>query len=283
MIKEHQRLKLYDKPVFEKAIIVPPLRMEAPMANEACFYYIVSGKATVITASGPVHLKEENGIVLKCGNYLNDYLCAKEIEQCEAIAVHFYPDVLQLLYEKEFPAFLQEASKIQPVRFDHVHASQLLANYIQSLQFYFENPKLVSDELLQLKLKELILLLAKTDNLQTIRNLILDLFSDHHINFKDVIESNLYTNLTIQELANLCHLSLSSFKRAFRRHYNTTPAKYIKHRRLMRASQLLRNSNNSISQVAFECGFSDLAHFSKSFHHHFGSAPSQYRLNQIDK
>ncbi len=283
MIKAHQKLDLFDKPVFEKAIIVPPFRMKAVMANEACFYYVVTGDAAVISTHGRLPLEEENGIVLKCGTYLNEYLGGIDAKPCEAIAVHFYPEVLQMLYQKEFPAFLKEASKIQPVRFDYVRASELLANYIKSLQFYFENPMLVSEELLQLKLKELILLLAKTDKLDKIKHLLTDLFSNETVNFREVVENNLFSNLTVQELAELCHLSASSFKRRFRSHYQMSPAKYIRGRRLERAAELLLNSDLTISQVALACGFIDLAHFSKSFHKVFEMSPRRYRLTEKTK
>ncbi len=280
MIRQHQVFNLYEKSVFEKAVIEPPFRIMAQMPNEACFYYLTTGKATVFTSTEVVKLETKNGLVLKCGNYLNEYLESAEVGYCEAIAVHFYPEVLQMLYAREFPDFLQKATQIQPSRYSFVRATELLQNYISSLQFYFDNPDLVSDELLQLKLKELILLLAKTDNLETIHQLMREFFSEETIYFKRIVEAHLYRNLSMQELASLCHLSLSSFKRAFQKHYGSSPAKYIMGRKLEKARKLLRHSDHSISEVALECGFSTLTHLSKVFQRHFQVSPSHYRMSQ---
>ena len=278
MIKGHQQFDLFNKKVFEKAVIEPPFRIMADMPNEACFYYVVQGEAAVLSASGSAKCLVNEGFVLKCGTYFNEYFARSTADYCEAIAIHFYPEVLKMIYDRELPDFLNYVKKLQPVRFEHIPASSMLANYIESLQFYFNNPALVSDELLKLKLKELILLLAKTDNVQTILSLLNGLFTSFEIDFKEVIESNLYNDLSLEELAILSGHSLSTFKREFKRHYHDQPpAKYIKNRRLLRAAELLKATSLRISDIAFDCGFKDLAHFSKSFQKKFGSPPSYFR------
>ncbi|WP_410478174.1 helix-turn-helix transcriptional regulator [Pedobacter aquatilis] len=101
--------------------------------------------------------------------------------------------------------------------------------------------------------------------------------------FRQVIDAHIYSNITIEELADHCNLSLSSFKREFAKNYNETPANYIKNRRLEKLAELLTASNNRINTIAFECGFNDLANFTRSFHIKYGVTPSQYRLDQISK
>ena len=142
---------------------------------------------------------------------------------------------------------------------------------------------MVSEELLKLKLKEIILLLAKTDNAAAIRDLLSRLFNKADIDFKQVIEANIYNNLSLDELALLCNMSLSTFKREFDKNYDSSPAKYIRKRKLAKAAELLKNTNNRISDVAYDCGFSDLSHFSKSFQKAYQLSPTDYRLNQNAK
>lgn len=283
MIKAYQQFELLGKKTFEKAVVKPPFRLIAEMPNEACFYYVVSGEAGVLLPTERVDLAAAEGLVLRCGNYLNDYLQSSQYEECEAIAIHLYPEVLKALYDQDFPDFLLDANEIQPLQYDRVRGSALLTNYIESLQFYFANPEMVSDELLKLKLKELILLLARTDNAATIRQLVAGLFSTTSYDFRAVIEANIYKNLSLEELATLTSLSLSSFKREFKRHYDEAPARYLRRQRLEKASKLLRGTDMRISDIAFECGFSDLAHFSRTFQKMYQQSPTEYRLNQIDK
>ncbi|MCG8326594.1 MAG: AraC family transcriptional regulator [Chitinophagales bacterium] len=279
MIKGYQQFDLWGKKIFEKAIIEPPFRLSAQMPNEACFYYVVRGTTKVIAPTETIRRDTDEGLVMQCGNYLNDYLAHEEGGYCEAIAVHFYPEVLKMIYDKEVPDFLREVKKVKPFGYEKLKATALIKNYIENLQFYFDNPELVSEELLKLKLKELILLLAKTNNAEALHHMISSLFSEREFSFKEVVEANIYNNLSLEELATLTHLSLSSFKRTFAKHYQESPAKYIKKRKLQKAAQLLKRTSLRISDIAFDCGFTDLAHFSRSFQKEYDLSPSNYRLD----
>lgn len=59
---------------------------------------------------------------------------------------------------------------------------------------------------------------------------------------------------------------------------STTPVAYINGRRLELAAQkLAMEAKTSVTQIAFDCGFSDSAYFARRFHDRFGLSPSQYR------
>ena len=283
MIQDHRQFDLFGKKVFEKAVVSPPFRFFYGMPDEACFYYLSRGKSKVFTAKNSVEVNTAEGLVMQCGTYLGDALATEESEYCEAIAVHLPLDVLKMIYNKEFPDFLLHVNRVKPLNVEKHESSQLLKNYIDSLQFYFDNPSLVTEELLQLKLKELVLLLARTNNATAIQQLLASMFTKIEISFKEIIEANLYNNFTIDELAKLTNLSVSSFKREFNKHYTTSPARYIRERKLKKAAKLLQATSLRISDIAFDCGFSDVAHFSKSFQKMFKVPPSEYRLGQAHK
>jgi transcriptional regulator GlxA family with amidase domain len=59
--------------------------------------------------------------------------------------------------------------------------------------------------------------------------------------------------------------------------FNTTPASYIKAQRLERAKELLLISSLSISEIAFQTCFTDVAHFSRSFKAVHDCSPKEYR------
>lgn len=280
MIKAHQQFELLGKRVIEKAVLEPPFRMIAEMPNEACFYYIIKGTTRIITPTSQFTQKANEGVVLKCGNYLNEYLSSENVDYCEAIAVHFHPDVIKLILDKDFPDFIENVREISPVRYEPIESTSLLKSYIDSLLFYFDNPELVSDELIKIKVKELILLLAKTDNAHAIKTLVAGMFTPMEVNFKSVVEANLYRNYSLEELSALSGLSLSSFKREFAKHYSTAPAKYFKEKKLGKAAKLLKNTEMRISDIAYECGFSDPGHFAKSFQQFHQCSPSSFRSSQ---
>ncbi|WP_299112831.1 AraC family transcriptional regulator [uncultured Winogradskyella sp.] len=279
MVKEHLQFSLYEKGIFERVVLKPPMKVPGIMHNEACFLYAVAGESKVFSAVSDLKLNTEEAVVMKCGNYLNDWLATSDESTCEAIAIHFYPDVLKKLYDKELPGFFKSVAGTKPSSLEKVKSSKLLKNYINSLKFYFENPDLVNEELLKLKLKEIILLLIKTDATGSMQQLIASLFTPNEYSFKELIEANVYNNLNLDELALLHGVSLSTFKREFKKVYNESPGRYFKRRKLERAAKLLLNTNERIGEIAFNCGFSEVAHFSNSFQEQYGCSPSHFRLN----
>lgn len=278
-----QHLSLFGRPTFIKAVVKPPFRMIGNMPDDACFYYVLKGEVTAYTPTTTIHTATNEGLALHCGTFMNEYFCQEEETHFEAVAIHLNKDLLRKIYDADFPDFWANLSKIKPIKHRSISSSFLLNNYIKSLLIYFENPELVSDQLLKLKLRELIILLAKTDNCDTIKALIGGLFSPIENNFKTTIEANIYNNLSIEELAQIAGYSLSTFKREFAKHYGASPAKYIKAQRLAQASKLLYQQDLRISDIAYDCGFNDLASFSKSFLKAYGVSPSEYRMDQIDK
>ena len=134
-----------------------------------------------------------------------------------------------------------------------------------------------------MKLKEIILLLSQTRNADSVQIILSQLFSPTTFTFKQIVEANLFSQLSVEELAQQTNLSISSFKRDFAKLYNDTPASYIKNRRLEKAAELLLVSNERISEIAFDCGFNDVANFTKSFSEKYHTTPTNYRLNQIAK
>src|SRR5262249_50400853 len=92
-----------------------------------------------------------------------------------------------------------------------------------------------------------------------------------------IMEANYHHNLALAEFAQMCHRSLSSFKRDFRTHYGTSPGKWLLERRLERSLSLLQATRLSVTEVMLECGFEELSHFSRAFKDRFGRPPSAYR------
>ena len=91
-----------------------------------------------------------------------------------------------------------------------------------------------------------------------------DLFNPDEYSFKEIIQNNLYEDLSVDNLAMLTNLSTSSFKRKFKEVFDDSPAHYIKTKRLEKAADLLVVSNQRITDICYECGFSDIGHFSTS-------------------
>ena len=101
------------------------------------------------------------------------------------------------------------------------------------------------------------------------------LISERELSFKKVIEKNLYTNLNIEEIAFLCNMSASTFKRKFISIYQESPGKWFRQKRLNKARELLLNSKATPSEIYMDFGYDSLSNFSTAFKNEFGYSPKQ--------
>lgn len=284
MITERKNYELFGKKLIEKLVITAPFKVPSPMADEACFLYVIEGEINYHLDKQQVNIPAKDAVLLKCGNYFGQMQSTGKSEMQEVIIVHFHPEVLKKVYDRELPKILQLPEQINPaINLEKINNEILIQKYIEGLLFYFDNPSLVDEEILILKLKEIILLLNQTKNAPVIQQILSQLFSPSTFLFKQTIEDNIYTHLSSEQLSRLTNLSTSSFKREFKKIYNDTPSNYFKTKRLEKAAELLSISDERITDISFNCGFSDLAHFSKCFHQRFNKSPSDFRLNKKNK
>jgi PAS domain S-box-containing protein len=95
------------------------------------------------------------------------------------------------------------------------------------------------------------------------------------------IRENFHNELSIEELAQVAHLSISALERRFKKHLAKTPKQFIRQIRLENARRLLVETKLPIAQVAYQSGFSDHSYFSRHFKMMFDELPSQLRLQQF--
>jgi len=91
------------------------------------------------------------------------------------------------------------------------------------------------------------------------------------------IEEELERSWTLQEMADLIHLSPSRFSAIFREMVGMSPTHYLLALRLDKAILLLETTDRKIIDVAEECGFHNLSNFNRLFLKHAGRTPRQVR------
>lgn len=278
MILDRKHFDINEKAVFEKILFDHPHRMKAVFGDSACLLYTKNGDSNVYSANEMVSLNANESVLLRCGTYFNEYVKRKVDGPSEVYAIHLHYDILRDIYKNDIPSFLKESKNTEyAVKLAN---KSVIDHFIGSLDFYFENPELVTPELLSLKIKELILLLLKGRNAQSVADLISDLFSPRQINFKQLVEEHIYSNISVEDLASLGDMSLSSFKRQFKATYNNTPANYLNLKKLEKAESLLRQTDQSVSEICFEVGFEYTTNFAKAFKRKNGISALAYRDKQ---
>jgi len=93
----------------------------------------------------------------------------------------------------------------------------------------------------------------------------------------EYIHSHFASILTIESLADMCHMSVYHFIRTFKRYLNMTPHEYLLSYRLNQAKQMLWTSSLSIEEIAIECGFNSASHFARAFKANSQTTPGQFR------
>lgn len=277
MVIDYKKFDLFGKQLIQKVVLEPPFDFSFPITEQACFLYMLDGDMQYLSQNSTIDIPSNYSLLLNCVNSGNKIQNSNNDNKGEIVIVTFHPDILKKIYEKDLPKLFKPNNEVSNQTSEKIKNDFLIKKYIEGLLFYFENPSLISEEILVLKLKEIILLLSQTQNADIIQTILSQLFSPATYTFKQIIEANLFTQINIEELAKRTNLSTSSFKREFKKLYNDSPANYIKTKRLERAAELLLISSERITDIAFDCGFNDLANFTKSFNDKYKITPTNYR------
>ncbi len=277
MIIDRKHFDINNKCVIEKLLIKTPFKYGAVFNNEACFVYIKDGESMFKSPFEKLNIYVTESVLLKCGNYFADLIQNSKNQSCEIFAIHLHSDILKELYKDEIPNFIKPINRKQYAQ--RIVKQGIITHFIESIDFYFQNPTLVNDDLLKLKLKELILLLIQTENATDIISLFSHLFTPRQASLKEVIQAHLFSIVSVSELATLSGRSLSAFKRDFENYFNDTPANYIKDQKLTKAVALLLSTDFSINEICYEVGFSEASYFTKIFKKKYRLTPTTYRKN----
>jgi hypothetical protein len=203
------------------------------MQDEACFSYVHSGTQEIYGPTGKIVAKDGESILMKCSNFIAENVPTATTSAFSSVVFHLNLKTVKKAFEGKDLSFLKvahEAELLEPsLKIDY---SQQMDLFINSLTPYFDNPALVKEEILVLKLQELVYILCDSGKNPVATQIIGSLQSEDRITFDDIISANLYSGLSISELAHLTARSESSFKRDFAKWYKESPAKYFKTRLL---------------------------------------------------
>src|SRR5688500_20372912 len=94
---------------------------------------------------------------------------------------------------------------------------------------------------------------------------------------RDAMDRAYAQPLNVRALAAVAHISEAHFIRSFRATFGETPHRYLQRRRVERAMFLLRQTDDSVSDICLDVGFASLGTFSRTFRAIVGVSPAAYR------
>ncbi len=234
------------------------------------FSFLQVGKKQVHFAGTSVAVNKDQSLLLKKGNWLwTELLDTEAIYYCK----------LFFFSEKKLIEFLEKHTENKRAVKDDIPYfiignDAYITSYLNSLSTISEAPAIFMENLLSVKFEELMLYLLQKYG-KNFELYLHSLIVTETSPFKKIIESKIHSNLKLEEIAFLCNMSLSTFKRQFIKQYNESPGKWLKNKRLQNAKRLLEQGVCKPSEIYLEYGYNNLSNFSIAFKNKFGISPKE--------
>lgn len=236
-------------------------------------FYVVDGRKVWHTSQGSYDLKKGSCVFIPKGASIIEQFF--DIGFC--LVLFFIPDqfICETLKSKSNPIRKLDKNYGTVI---HLNTNETLETYFLSISSYFASTKEPDQGLLELKFRELILTLADDPHNAELLSYFCSLMHEpQSVSLQRIMEDNYCFNLMLEQYAELCNRSLSAFKRDFQKTMQTTPGKWLLEKRLNHAMRLLEDQTKNVNEVAFESGFENASHFTRSFKTRFQTTPSAIR------
>lgn len=173
--------------------------------------------------------------------------------------------------------------------------TKMLAKSKQGIQFGSKTSTLVKERILLLRnstgLRKLITFLDVLEILATAEDfkyltsdplvITTSADSDRMKRVFEYVMNNFKSTVTLEDISNVANMSESAFSRYFKKRTRKTFTSFLNEIRIEHACKLLQYNNMSVSEICFECGFSNLSNFNRQFKAIKKQTPLTYRYNYI--
>lgn len=247
---------------------------ERSILTRNAFSLVIQGTKTMHFAEKTVRIKNNEIHLLSAGTSVAAVHIADHTP-FESILVYFDNEVLADFMTRHAHLIAKMKSKqIETQPYVEFPKDAYILCLIQSVQVMLKKNQTPSKPMKQLKLEELFVYLLETYPQQLLAFKPSFGTKDTAHTIRSVVETNKENNLTLDELAFLCNMSVSTFKRHFRKIYHHAPIEWLNQQRMTLAGKML--AHEKPSEIWHKLGFATHTGFTKSFKKHYGMAPSEY-------
>jgi len=241
---------------------------------------VIEGEKTMRFAEKTVHINDNEFHFLSSGNCLASMdLSPKKV--FSSVMIFFTNEVLTdflIKYGKRIGEAKKKV-KVASEPYLSVKKDEFVRNYINSLILLGNG---ASADMKRLKFEELMLHMLSVHPRELLSFQIKEHPQSEDLQVRQAVENNISGNITVEELAFLCNMSLSTFKRKFQKLYNTSPNKYLLQRRMEIAKDLLLYGREKPSEVYHKVGYENHSSFSESFKNTYGLTPKDFQLQHLN-
>lgn len=241
--------------------------------------FLLTGEKTVHFAGTEVNVKPHQFVMLAAGNCLMSEKIAAPGTEYHSILILFDNTHISNFFDRHTMLIERPVKTVEQLPFLLFEKDEFLINFTRSLDCLLVGDKPVHPQLQKVKLEELLVYLAVRHprQIEQIGNMHYE--ADDELLIRHAVTSHITSNITIEELAFLCNMSLSTFKRRFARLYNNSPNRWLLEKRMEKAAEMLRSNNYKASEIFSELGYDNLSSFIQAFKQIHGVTPKQYQLS----
>jgi AraC-like DNA-binding protein len=244
-----------------------PFRTEVLFEHHMLIWFI-SGETKIVQADS-IHVFGAGDIFLIPRNQLTTVInYPKDGLPHKTVAMHLTMPMLKEFYTKNPP----KARLLHSPGIRNFGKHPLLESCLASLIPYFDLKDGLPENLASLKIEEAINILRIIDS--DIDGILANFQEPGKIDLTNFMARNFMFNMPMEKFGYLTGRSLTTFKRDFKKSFDTTPQKWLTQKRLELAHYRIREQNRKPSDVYAEVGFENLSHFTYAFKKHFSYSPT---------
>ena len=238
--------------------------------NQNAFSFLTDGTKEVVTTNSTIAINPTQFLVMKSGHCLMTERLSRGKSYRSVMLIFSSEVLLQFIRKLRLP---KKATAEQSVFAFATDA--FVQNFVESLINISKLSQPIQSKLLEVKVEEIMLYISEVYGADFLYALAAN--SDHATQkFIRTVESNQLSKLTIKELAFLCNMSVSTFKREFSKQFATSPIKWFQHKRLAYAQHLLQQEHRKPSEVYYEVGYENLSSFIQAYKQQYKATPRQH-------
>lgn len=269
---EFQSLKIQDMTFVAYRNQDPPLKNEV-FFEEHAVIFVLEGEKKFVSPTQTIHVRKGHIVFIRRGYYLMQ----ETIDTNYRSLVFFFNEKLL----KEFVGLhLELFENTEMGNGDNstllvFEITESLHKFTESIFPYFHQETPYLNHFLRLKLQELLLHILEIDVSGQFKSILFSLYKGEKVDLEYLMNSYYLKPLSLDELSRLSGRSLSAFKRDFQEQFETSPAFWIKNKRLEYAGLQLEKTNKNVSEISMEIGYESVSHFIKAYKEKFGQTPGK--------
>ena len=238
--------------------------------------YQISGQTQIYHQRGEMVLKEGQILLARKNQFAKSIKIPAKDKEYQCVSVLLTNERLQQFAIDNDIICKEKYHGSKNILFE---PNTILKDYFLSVIPYVQPGKSVSKQLASIKVNEAIQLLLEMR--PDLKSFFFDFSDPNKQNLEEFMLNNFHHNAPIKHFARLSGRSLTSFKRDFAEVFKTSPAMWLKNKRLSEAYYLIKKKSQNPRDIYLELGFENLPHFYTSFKQKYGHTPAEIKLQNL--